>query len=181
MSKRDDAPTGAEILKKAADLAPDDRELLLDLCDAYSASGRGSDAVSVLEQVVESYGGKRSKELGEIHRRLATAYLSQGEQEKALEELEKAFRIEPGNVNVLKQLGDTALSIGDIKKAEKMFRALLLQRLDAKSPITKAEVFCRLGQVHQQNGDKPKAKQMFERALQTDAGLEAAKEGLASL
>lgn len=181
MERRKDPPAGADILKKAADLAPEDRDLLLDLCDAYSASGRGSDAVSVLEQIVESYGGKRSKELGEIHRRLATAYLSQGEQEKALDELDKAFRIEPGNVNVLKQLGDTALNIGDLKKAEKMFRALLLQRLDSKSPITKAEVFCRLGQVHQQSGDKPKAKQMFERALQTDGELEAAKEGLASL
>ncbi len=181
ISKCSDAAMGATLLGEAAELAPDDRALLLELCDAYSASGRGNDAVVVLQKVVESYGGKRSKELGEIHRRLATAYLSQEEQEKALAELDRAFRIEPGNISVLKQLGEVALSIGDMKKAQQMFRALLLQRLDDKSPITKAQVFCRLGQVHQKLGETPKAKQMYERALQTDASLEDAKTGLASL
>jgi tetratricopeptide (TPR) repeat protein len=181
LQKRDDAAAAAELLDRASELAPDDRNLLLELCDAYSASGRGASAVGVLEKVVESFGGKRTKELGEIHRRLATAYLSQGEEEKAQAELDKAFRIEPGNVNILKQLGDVAISTGDMKKAQQMFRALLLQRLDASSPITKAEVFCRLGQVHQKLGEGPKAKQMFERALQTDPGLEDAKTGLASL
>ncbi len=168
-------------LEKAAELAPDDREVLLELCDAYSGSGRGGEAVEVLEKIVESYGGKRSKELGEIHRRLATAHLSNGDHEKALGELDKAFRIEPGNINVLKQLGEVAIVSGDLKKAQQMFRALLLQRLDDRSPITKAEVFCKLGQIHQQLGEIPKAKQMFERALQTDSSLSAAKEGLDSL
>ncbi len=181
LEKRKDGEQGAEILGRASELAPDDRDLMLELCDAYSAAGRGADAVQVLERIVESYGGKRSKELGEVHRRLATAYLSQGDQEKALGELDKAFRIEPGNVNVLKQLGDTALAINDLKKAQQMFRALLLQRLDDKSPITKAQVFCRLGQVHKALGEGSKAKQMFERALQTDGDLEEAKEGLAGL
>lgn len=181
IEKRKDGEKGAEILGRASELAPEDRELMLELCDAYSAAGRGADAVQVLEKIVESYGGKRSKELGEVHRRLATAYLSQNEAEKALGELDKAFRIEPGNVHVLAQLGDTALSVKDMKKAQQMFRALLLQRLDESSPISKAQVFCRLGQVHKELGETVKAKQMFERALQTDKDLVEAQQGLAGL
>ncbi len=172
---------GADLLGKAAKLAPDDRALLLELCDALSASGRGSEAVEVLQQVVESYGGKRSKELGEIHRRLATAYLSQGDGEKALAELDRAFRIEPGNISVLKQLGEVAFETGDMKKSQQMFRALLLQRLDDSSPITKAQVFCKLGNVHQKLGETSKAKQMYERAVQADDSLEEAKDALAQL
>jgi tetratricopeptide (TPR) repeat protein len=179
--KRSDMASAIPNLQKAAELSPDDRELQLELCDAYSASGRGAESIAVLEQIVQSYGGKRSKELGEIHRRLATAYLSENDAERALAELDRAFRIEPGNVNVLRQLGEVALQAGDLKKAQQMFRALLLQRLDGNSPITKAEVFCRLGQVHQQLGENPKAKQMFERALQADPSLEDAQTGLSSL
>ena len=82
---------------------------------------------------------------------------------------------------MLKQLGEVAIQTGDMKKAQQMFRALLLQRLDDKSPITKAMVFCRLGQIHQQLGETPKAKQFFERALQQDKELTEAQEGLASL
>ncbi|HTU63005.1 MAG TPA: tetratricopeptide repeat protein, partial [Polyangiales bacterium] len=50
---KDDAGA-AELLSRAAELAPDDRELLLELCDRYSASGRGQAAAQVLEKIVAS-------------------------------------------------------------------------------------------------------------------------------
>jgi len=62
-----------------------------------------------------------------------------------------------------------------------MYLALRLQKLDDSSPVTKAEVFCRLGQIHQKLGELPKAKQNFERALQLDESLEDAKRGLEEL
>ncbi len=174
--KRSDHAASAALLERASGLRPEDRELMLELCDAYSASGRGKAAVEVLEKIVQSFGGKRSKELAEIHRRLAKAYLSDGEQARAMDELDKAFRIEPGNVHVLKELGGVSVQVGDLKKAQQMFRALLLQKLDDAGPITKAEVFCSLGDVHLRLGEKQKAVQMLERALQTDATLERARE-----
>lgn len=178
---RKDPSRAAEVLQRALELRSDDRELMLELCDALSASGRGKEAAEVLEKIVESYGGKRSKELGEIHRRLADAYLADGQTERALEELDKAFRIEPGNISVLHKLGTVALAAGDMKKAQQMFRALLLQKLEADSPITKAEVFLHLGEVHEGLGEKSKAVQMYERAVQSDDNLARAKEKLAAL
>jgi hypothetical protein len=62
-----------------------------------------------------------------------------------------------------------------------MYRALLLQKLDdATSPIKKSMVFFQLGQIHEKLDEKPKAVQMYERAVQTD-GLEQAKARLAAL
>jgi Tfp pilus assembly protein PilF len=179
--RRRDHAAAAELLEKATALMPGDRELLLQLCDAYSASGRGSAAAEVLEKVVESYGVKRTKELADVHRRLADAYVADGKTGKALEELDKAFRIEPGNIHVLKKLGEVALQAGDAKRAQQMFRALLLQKLEGNAPITKAEVFFNLGEVHLKLGEKDKAKQMYERAVQADAELARAKERLAEL
>jgi tetratricopeptide (TPR) repeat protein len=179
--QRGDHVAAAELLERASKLKPDDREILLELCDEYSASGRGKAAAEVLQRIVQSFGTKRTKELGEIHRRLASAYLADGEVQKALEELDKAFRIEPGNVNVLALLGDVAMRVGDHKKAQQMYRALLLQKLDdANGPIKKSMVFFRLGQIHEQLDEKPKAVQMYERAVQTD-GLADAKARLAAL
>ena len=179
-AQRGDHGSAAEVLDRASKLRPDDRELLLALCDEYSASGRGKDAAAVLVKIIESYGTKRPKELGEIHRRLAKAYLAEGENQRAMEELDKAFRIEPGNVSVLTLLGQVAMDIGDYKKAQQMFRALLLQKLDDAGPVKKSEVFLRLGEIHEKVGEAPKAIQMYERAIQTD-GLEAAKIRLAAL
>jgi tetratricopeptide (TPR) repeat protein len=178
-TKRSDFTASAELLEKASALRPNDRELMLELCDAYSASGRGKAAVEVLEKIVQSFGGKRSKELAEIHRRLAKAYQSDGETTRAMDELDKAFRIEPGNVHVLRELGTVSIQVGDLKRAQQMFRALLLQKLEEGGPITKAEVFMNLGDVHLRLGEKQKAVQMLERALQTDASLAPAKDLLA--
>ena len=179
--KLGDHVTAAELLDKASHIVPGDRQVLLELCDEYSASGRGKQAAEVLERIVESYGGKRSKELAEIHRRLADAYLADGEKQRAIEELDKAFRIEPGNVTVLKNLGQIALETDDLPRAQKMFRALLLQRLDDSSPITKGEAFFNLGEVHRRLGEKTKAIQMYERALQQDQSLQQAKDRLTEL
>jgi len=171
----------AALLKKASDKKPQDRELLLELCDAYSAAGQAKQAILALEQVVASYAGKRAKELAEVHRRLANAYRTEGDIARTLEELDKAFRIEPGNISVLKQLGLVALEASDLKKAQQMFRALLLQKFDAKSPISKAEVFMYLGEIHEKMGETDKALQMFERAVQTDPTLSQATQMLAAL
>jgi tetratricopeptide (TPR) repeat protein len=84
-------------------------------------------------------------------------------------------------VSILKELGELAFEVDDMKKAQQMYRALLLQRLEPSSPITKAEVFYALGRVHDALGEKPKARQMLERALQTDANLSEAKRLLATL
>lgn len=179
--KRADHSAAADLLERASQVMPDDRDLLLQLCDAYNACGRGKSAAEALERIVESYGGKRSKELAGIHRRLADAYLAEGDAQRALQELDKAFRIEPGNVLVLKKLGEVAIDTGDAKKAQQMYRALLLQKLGEDSPITKAEVFFRLGQVHEQLGEKSKAIQMLDRAIQTDGAFGEAKTLLEKL
>jgi tetratricopeptide (TPR) repeat protein len=177
----EESGTAAKLLQRATEIKPDDRGLLLQLCDVFNASGRSRESAETLQRIVESYGGRRSKELGEIHRRLAAAYRAQGNRSEAFKELDQAFRIEPGNVAILKELGELAFELDDMKKAQQMYRALLLQRLDGESPITKAEVFYALGRVHDALGEKPKARQMLERALQTDANLEGAKRLLADL
>src|SRR5262249_44726366 len=180
-SKRSDPGKAADLLVKATELQPNDRELLLALCDAYSASGRGKQAAEVLQKIVDSYGGRRTKDLAGIHHRLAKAYLTEGEKEKSLDQLDIAFQIDPRSIAGLRGLGILSLELSsasdakvketNIDRAQKTFRALLLQKLDDSSPITKAEVFYYLAEIsHRQNDDK-KALQMLERALDANKEL----------
>jgi tetratricopeptide (TPR) repeat protein len=189
-TKLNDAAAASDLLHEASELVPQDRELLLALCDAYSESGKGKQAAAVLQKIVESYGGRRSKEVAGIHHRLARAYLADGDRHKALSELDTAFKIDPGAIVVLRDLGVLALELADsepeqkdayVDRAGKTFKALLLQRLDEGAPITKAEVFYYLGEVSHRQGDDKKAVQMLERALDNDKNLEKAKALIAQL
>ena len=182
--ERQDHERAAELLDKAVALNSDDRDLMLELCDQYTKSGRGKAAIEVLQKVVESYGGRRSKELADIHHRIASAYLAEGDNDKALEELESARKMDPGSVTILFELGTLSLRLAEgdeatkadhVKRAGNAFRSLLLQRLDADAPVTKADVFYHLALVSNAEGDTKKAKQMVDRALSNDKAHEKAK------
>ena len=171
----------ATVLERASTAVPDNRELLLELCDAYVASGRPREATAVLERIIQSFGGKRSKELAIYHHRLGKALAELGDRERALSELDMAFKIDPGNVRVLRDLGAFALDSGDLERAQKTFRALLIQKLDPSSGLTKAEVFEYLGEIAERQNDKARAIESYKRALDNDPNREKAKAKLAEL
>jgi tetratricopeptide (TPR) repeat protein len=186
-----DHAAAAKLLERAVELKGDDRDLMLVLCDEYTAAGRGKSAVEVLHRVVASYGGRRSKELGDIHVRIATAHMADGDLGGALGELDAARKMDPGSVKILTELGKLSLRLADgasdadrkahVDRAGNSFRSLLLQKLDESSPITKGEVFYFIGEVHRREGDNKKAIQMLERALAHDPKLEQAKTLLQEL
>jgi tetratricopeptide (TPR) repeat protein len=181
LDKRHSPADAIPIFERASALVPEDRTLLLSLCDAYAAAGRGQEAAHVLERVIASFGNRRTKELAVYHHRLAQAKIQLGDKESALAQLDLAFKIDPSSIAVLRDLGLLALETGDWIRAQKTFRALLLQRLDDNAGISKAQVFCYLGEVSAKQGDKPKAVQMFERAIENDPKLDRARVALAEL
>ena len=84
-------------------------------------------------------------------------------------------------IEILRDLGVLALDNNDLERAQKTFRALLLQRLDAASGITKGEVFSYLGEISMKQGDKAKAVQMLERAVENEPNLARARTMLSEL
>ncbi len=180
-ARRGDPAAAAEALERAAELAPEDREILLPLCDLYIAAGRERDAVPVLERIVESFGKRRSKELARYHHRLGQALQGLGELERALEHYEAAFRIDLTNVAVLRDLGRLSFEQGVLDKAQKHFRALLLHRLGPDSGISKADVYAYLGEIALRQGDAAKARSMLERAVAEQPGHERAEALLAEV
>ena len=181
LQKRSQPEDAIPILERAAQLVPQDRELLLALCDAYSAAQRGRDAAQVLEKVIASFGNRRTKELALYYHRLGRALAQLGDKDVALTQLDMAFKIDPGSVMVLRDLGVLAFENNDLDRAQKTFRALLLQRLDPAAGISKGEVFYYLGEISAKQGDRAKAVQMFERAIENDPAMDRARTKLTEL
>jgi len=176
-----DPAQAANCLERAIDLVPDDRSALLPLCDFYIAANRESDAIPVLERIIESYGGRRAKEVAAYHHRLGKALQGVGDNQKALEHYDAAFKIDLTNVHILRDLGLLCLNNGDLDRAQKTFRALLLQKLGPDAGIKKADVYYYLGDIAAKQGEKAKAKSMLERAVSEAGEHPQASELLATL
>jgi len=177
----EDPATAAHYLEQAASLQEGDREILLPLCDLYIAAGRQADAVPVLEQIIESFGGRRHKELAQYHHRLGRALEGMGDADGAMKHLEAAFRIDLTSVPILRDLGRIRHERGDFAGAQKTFRALLLQKLKPEDGITKADVYYYLGDIAASEGDPRKARSMLERAVAEDRDHALAAAKLAEL
>ncbi len=176
-----DPATAASYLERAAQLTPDDRDVLLPLCDLYIEAGREVDAVPVLEQIIASFGKRRSKEIAKYHHRLGRALEGMDRIDDALSHYDSAFKIDLTNVPVLRDLGRLCHAQGDLARAQKTFRALLLQKLGPDAGIAKADVYFFLGDISAKQGDARKAISMLERALSEDRGHARARELLDSL
>jgi tetratricopeptide (TPR) repeat protein len=176
-----DAQSAVSYLERAVALAPDDREALLQLCDLYIAANRSRDAIPVLEKIIESYGTRRAKEVAVYQHRLGQAYEGLGEVDEALKRYDAAFKIDLTSVPILRDLGRMTLAKGDLERAQKTYRALLLQKLGPDAGIQKADVYYRLGEISFKQGDKVKAKAMLERAIAEGGEHADAKALLAQL
>ena len=176
-----DPGRAANALERAVSLDPEDRAALLPLCDLYIAAGRQSDAIPVLEKIIASYGTRRAKEVATYHHRLGQAYEGMGKNAEALASFDAAFKIDLTSVAILRDLGRICYTTGDWDRAQKTFRALLLQKLDANSGITKGDVYFYLGDITAKQGDPKKAITMLDRALVEQPGHPAAVALLAQL
>ncbi len=181
--ERKEPAEAVPLLERATSLVPQDRELLILLVDAYTAAKRERDAAQVLEKVIASYGNRRVKELSLYHHRLGKALAQLGDKDVALTQFDMAFKIDPGSIAVLRDLGVLALESNDLERAQKTFKALLLQgqRLDANAGISKGEVFYYLGEISAKQGDKVRAVEMLKRAIENEPGLDRAKAMLTEL
>ena len=177
----DDPGTAAGYLERAVALDSEDRSALVPLCELYMAAGRQQDAVPILQRIIESFGKQRSKELAGHHHRLGQALAGMGDAAGALQAYDAAFKIDLTNVAILRDLGKLTHANGDLDRAQKSFRALLLQKLEPDCGIQKADVYYYLGDIAAKQDDSRKAITMLERALAEDATHEQASELLAQL
>jgi golgin subfamily B member 1 len=179
--KLGDPGMAASYLERAVELGSDDRGALVPLCDLYIAAGRHRDAVPILRRIIESFGRQRGKDLAMHYHRLGHALSATDDVEGALAAYDAAFKIDLTNVAILRDLGKLTHATGDLDRAQKSFRALLLQKLEPDSGIQKADVYYYLGDIAAKQDDPRKAITMLERALAEDAGHEQALQLLAQL
>jgi tetratricopeptide (TPR) repeat protein len=124
------------------------------------------------------YGARRPKDRALVHFELARSLLAADDRVTALGELDAASKIDPAHPSILEMLARTALEQGELDRAERMFRALLLVAgKDPQNPTSRAEALFSLGEVAEARGDGGRAEEFTESAF--DAAAESPREAQA--
>jgi len=115
-------------LKRAARLAPADSRILNNLALAQTRLGKYDDAYRSFARAGGEFSG---------HANVAALLIRAGREEKAVEHLEAARRLQPGSQNVLRQLAELYEHTGRREKAEEA--RLALAASDARMALAAAE------------------------------------------
>jgi tetratricopeptide (TPR) repeat protein len=160
------------VLERAHEFASDDRRLKLMLADGLRGAGRNDEARTLLEQLIEGFGRRRSAQRAEVHVRLARVAHAQGRVEEAVDQLEEASKMAAGNVSILRALAETAHRAGQLDRAERAYRTLLLSVRrggEEAAPISGAEVYLELASIAVQKSEADKAEELRESVLEAIA------------
>ncbi|MEZ4406389.1 MAG: tetratricopeptide repeat protein [Polyangiales bacterium] len=168
------------VLERAAGMAPDDRGVRAALADALRGAGRLEEARAMLDALVESYGRQRPLERAVVHYHLAQLAQARGDTDEALAQLETASTIDMAHPGIFKLLGDLSREAGQLQRAERAYRALLMIVRRNPPPGSGAtivpgrapgpgpsEVLYELHRIAEALGDDERAKETLESAFET--------------
>lgn len=175
LDRLDDPGAAIPLLEQAIELAPDEPSLRLGLAAAFTKASRFEDALGVLKQQVERYGTRKPKDRALVHFQLARVSLAAGRRAEAIAELDFANKIDPAHPGILQALAKLAFEEGQLDRAEKQYRALLLVlgRDDEDAP-SRAEALLDLAEIAGKTGDSVRAAELVDSAF--EAALESARE-----
>jgi tetratricopeptide (TPR) repeat protein len=165
------------LLRKASALSPQDRALRTGLADALRGAGEPAEAKALLEALIDEYGRRRPPERAAVHYQLAQLARSAGDLNEALAQLETASSMDIAHAGVLELLGELSQEAGQLERAERAYRALLLtlrrQRPDGaqagQGALSQGEVLLALSRISQSLSQPDRAGELLESAFEAAA------------
>jgi Tfp pilus assembly protein PilF len=172
LDRRDDPAAAVALLHEASALAPEDGALRRRLAAALIAAGRLEEAAAALRVLLAGYGTRRPKERGLVHYELARVSLAAGDRPAAVAELDLALRIDPAQPEILHLQARLALEEGQLERAARTYRALLLvvkrpREEPGPGGVSRAELLFELCEIAQLQGDAERSAEYLESAFET--------------
>ena len=140
------------------------------LADLYFAAERYAELEPVADMLVRKAPQlrKESHELAMLYFKSAHAAANLGKHDKALKLYKAAYDLDSTHLPIVKGRADLLFRMEDWDGAGKLYQTILVQHRDTQDESEVVDIYYRLGQVRLNLGERKKALNMFEKALQAD-------------
>src|SRR5678816_2683202 len=153
------------------------------LADLYFNDSQWSELSPVIDMLCRKVGQLHAdpKELNELYYRAAKTADELGDHQKALGYYKAAYDIDSTYLPTLVGRADLLFKMQDFEAAGKIYQTILVQHRDGQGEADVVRIYFRLGQVRQNLGERKKALNMFEKALEIDPAHRETLEAVISL
>jgi len=164
----DEHERAVECFEAALKQDPDNEDAALPLSEEYVKQERWDEALPILDMLVKGMGKREAHEQHHLAFTLGDVALHMGDAQEAIKALLKAYQIDQQHLPTLMKLADAYYAAKDWDKAFKYYQMLLVHHRDSLGRDETTEVFYKLGVVKREQGDRRKALNMFDKALEED-------------
>jgi tetratricopeptide (TPR) repeat protein len=150
-------------------------------------AGKLPEARALLAELIADFGRRRSPERAVLHVELARVAQAEGKTDEAMTEMESASKMDTSNTAIQRELAEMARTAGQLDRAERTYRGLLLvvRRTppgDDENTVGPSEVLFELHKLAATRGEEDQAKELLESAIesaiQSDAGVRRLRRSL---
>ncbi|MGE5186228.1 MAG: tetratricopeptide repeat protein, partial [Acidobacteriota bacterium] len=151
-------------------LDPEHVEAGRPLADLYFQDGQWTELSPVIDMLCRKVGQLHAdpRELNELYYRAAKCADELGDFQKALGYYKAAYDIDSTYLPTLVGRADLLFKMQDWDQAGKIYQTILVQHRDGQDEADVVRIYNRLGMVRQALGERKKALNMFEKALEID-------------
>ena len=151
-------------------LDPEHVEAGKPLAETYFAQQDWTQLSPVIEMLVRKVAQSRPdpRELNELYYRAARTADELGDYDRALRHYEAAYNIDSTYLPTLIGRADLLFKMQEWDAAGKIYQTILVQHRDSQPEAEVVRIYNRMGMVRQHLGERKKALNMFEKALEID-------------
>src|SRR5262249_11247142 len=165
----DNELAAGELFARVLDLDPEHVEAGEPLAEIYFRDEKVAELEPILDMLGRKADRRDNKELNQLYYRLAKTSDALGNNDKALKFYKLAYDLDSTFLPVL--LGRAALlyKMEDWDGAFKIYQTILVHHRDSQKESEIVDIFYRLGNIKLKQGERKKALNMFEKALEIQA------------
>lgn len=177
----DEHDRAIEVYEAALRQDGDNEDAALPLADEYAKEGRWAEAAPLFDSLVKRSGKREPAEQQRLAFMLGQAATNIGDNDAAIRALSKASQLDPQHLPTLLALSNAYYVAQNWEQAFKHFQMVLVHHRDALQKEELVDVFFKLGVIKREQGDRRKALNMFDKALEEDAGHRPTLEAVVGL
>ncbi|MCU0661270.1 MAG: tetratricopeptide repeat protein, partial [Myxococcota bacterium] len=167
-SKLGEEAQGIKWYEEALTSDPDNQAAAEPLVDVYIEAKRYADAEPLLDMMLRLGVKRTPAELLSVHKKLGLVADKLDKLDKAISSYEAAYASDTSNLEIVMSLAEAYFRAKEWEKAFKLYQMVLVHYRDKQGKDEIVEIFYRLGHIKNQVGERRKALNMFDKALELD-------------
>ncbi len=176
-----DEERALELYARVVEIDPEHAEAAEPLAELYYQRQNWQPLVPLLEMLTRKRDRRSAREMHPIFFRLAKACAALGQDDKALKYYKQAFDQDSTDLPTLLGRADLLYRKELWDDAFKLYQTILVHHRDAQGDDQIVEIFHRIGRIKLKVGERPKAINMFEKALEIQPGHKPTLESLVEI